>query len=109
MATLTLTDPTNNTTADATVISSNNTAIKALVNGGLQNDNIASNASISYSKLALTGAVVNADLAGSIAASKFSGYPADATKALVGDGTWVAQGQKLAYVGYPWKHVNTDD
>jgi hypothetical protein len=41
-------------------------------NGGIDNANIASAAGIAYSKLALTGAVLNADLAGSIAASKIT-------------------------------------
>lgn len=42
------------------------------INGGLDNANIAAAAGIAYSKLALTGAILNADLAGSIAASKIS-------------------------------------
>jgi hypothetical protein len=44
-----------------------------LVNGGLENANIKAAAGISYSKLALTGAITNADLAGSIATNKISG------------------------------------
>lgn len=43
-----------------------------MVNGNLDNTNIASSAAIAYSKLNLTGAVLNADLAGSIAASKIT-------------------------------------
>lgn len=43
-----------------------------VVNGNLDNTNIASNAAIAYSKLNLTGAILNADLAGSIAASKIT-------------------------------------
>jgi hypothetical protein len=41
-------------------------------NGGIQNVNIASGAAIAYSKLSLTGAILNADLAGSIDDSKLS-------------------------------------
>ena len=40
--------------------------------GALANAQIAGNAAIAYSKLALTGAILNADLAGSIADSKLS-------------------------------------
>lgn len=41
-------------------------------NGSIANVNISGSAAIAYSKLNLTGAVLNADLAGSIAASKIS-------------------------------------
>jgi hypothetical protein len=41
-------------------------------NGGISNSNIQVAAGIAYSKLALTGAILNADLAGSIAATKVS-------------------------------------
>ena len=70
MGTLALTDPTNGTTADASLVANNNTAIKAVVNGGIDNGNISVSAGI--------------------AASKLSGYPTDATKYLRGDGTWGA-------------------
>jgi hypothetical protein len=43
-----------------------------VVNGDLDNTNIAASAAIAYSKLNLTGAVLNADLAGSIAAAKIT-------------------------------------
>lgn len=45
-------------------------------NGGITNANISASAAIAYSKLSLTGAILNADLAGSIAASKISGTAA---------------------------------
>lgn len=41
-------------------------------NGNIANANISASAAIAYSKLSLTGSVTNADLAGSIAASKIS-------------------------------------
>lgn len=41
-------------------------------NGNIENANIKAGAGIAYSKLSLTGSVTNADLAGSIAASKIS-------------------------------------
>lgn len=68
MGTLSLTDPVNGTIADASTIAANNAAIKTVVNGGLDNTNIASGAAI--------------------AASKLANYPADSSKALLGDGTW---------------------
>lgn len=68
MAVLNLNDPVNGTTADATLIATNNAAIKTVVNGGLDNDNIASGAGIDLSKL--------------------DGYPADSTLFARGDGTW---------------------
>lgn len=43
-----------------------------LVNGAIDNSNISASAAIAYSKLNLTGTILNADLAGSIAASKIS-------------------------------------
>jgi hypothetical protein len=42
-------------------------------NGGIDNANIANAAGIAYSKLALTGAIQNNDLAGSIAPTKITG------------------------------------
>jgi hypothetical protein len=41
-------------------------------NGGITNVNVQAAAGIAYSKLALTGAILNADLAGSIAAAKIT-------------------------------------
>jgi len=41
-------------------------------NGSITNANIDASAAIAYSKLALTGAILNADLAGSIAAAKIT-------------------------------------
>jgi hypothetical protein len=60
---------------------------------GITNTEIAAGAAIAYSKLNLTGAILNADLAGSIALSKLSitGTP-DGTKFLRDDGVWAAAG-----------------
>jgi hypothetical protein len=60
---------------DISVVLANFNAIAAVLNGNLDNGNIAALAAISASKLA--------------------GYPADATKALLGDGTWGATGMTL--------------
>lgn len=56
---------------------------------GITNTEISNSAAIAYSKLNLTGAILNADLAGSIALSKLSitGTP-DGTKFLRDDGSW---------------------
>lgn len=53
MGTLSLTDPTNGTTADASLIANNNSAIKTVVNGGLDNTNLAAGAAIAPSKVAV--------------------------------------------------------
>jgi hypothetical protein len=60
---------------------------------GITNTEISNSAAIAYSKLNLTGAILNADLAGSIALSKLSitGTP-DGTKFLRDDGVWAAAG-----------------
>lgn len=62
--------------AGATIVASehnsNADTLYNLVNGNLDNANISGSAAIAYSKLALTGAILNADLAGSIADSKLS-------------------------------------
>ncbi len=66
----------NTFSAGAVIIASQHNAnfntIYSEFNGNIDNDNIASGAAIAYSKLDLTGAVLNADLAGSIADSKLS-------------------------------------
>ncbi len=52
-----------------------NTEFNNLLTGGInniENANVASGAAIAYSKLSLTGAILNADLAGSIAATKIT-------------------------------------
>lgn len=80
MGTLSLTDPVNGTTADASLITNNNSAIKTVVNGGLDNSNLSGSAGIAYSKLTLTGSIVNADISGSaaIALSKLATLPSSA-------------------------------
>jgi hypothetical protein len=57
--------------------------------GTITNANVNVSAAIAYGKLNLTGAILNADLAGSIALSKLSitGTP-DGTKFLKDDGSW---------------------
>jgi microcystin-dependent protein len=63
---------------DISVILANLQAIAAVINGGLDNGNLNASAAI--------------------AASKLAGYPADVTKALLGDGTWGAPGAGVAGV-----------
>lgn len=68
MGTITLSLPTAGTTVTAGLHSTNYSLLQTLLNGNLDNTNIASGAAI--------------------AASKLAGYPSDATKFLRGDGTW---------------------
>lgn len=60
-----------------------------IADNSITNAKINSAAAIAYSKLALTGAILNADLAGSIAASKLVGSDI-ATVGTVTTGTWSA-------------------
>lgn len=76
MTTLTLSDPVNDTTADADVIANNNAAIKAVVNGSLDSNNLKPSANI--------------------LASQLFGFPNDVTKALLGDGSWAVISPILA-------------
>lgn len=71
-------------TIDASAVNSSKIADGAIVNADVN-----SSAAIAYSKLNLTGAVLNADLAGSIAISKLSitGTPTG-SKFLRDDGSW---------------------
>lgn len=87
MGTLSLTDPVNGNTADASVIATNNAAIKTVVNGGIDNTNIASGAAI--------------------AASKLANYPSDNTKFLNGSGAWTAPVGTTTYRKTSSKTVNT--
>ena len=68
MTAVSLTDPVNGTVTDANLIANNNQAIKTVVNGNLDNNNIAPLAAI--------------------VASKLANYPSDGSKVLKGDGTW---------------------
>jgi hypothetical protein len=61
---------------DVSVVLANLNAIASVINGQLDNGNLSAGAAIAIAKLA--------------------GYPADATKALLGDGTWGAAGLSLA-------------
>jgi len=61
---------------DVSVVLANFNAIASIINGSLDNGNLSAGAAIAIAKLA--------------------GYPADATKALLGDGTWGAAGLSLA-------------
>jgi hypothetical protein len=54
LGTLSLTDPANGTTADASLIADNNAAIKTVVNGGIEDSNIADDAAIDASKIAVS-------------------------------------------------------
>lgn len=78
MTVLTLTNPVPGTSADANMIASNNNAILAVINGGLDHNNLLAGAGILFSQL--------------------NGYPADATKFARGDGTWAAASQVIAVV-----------
>lgn len=72
MTTLTLSDPANETLADATQIANNNAAIEAVVNGGLDSNNLKP--------------------AAGILASQISGFPNDPAKVFKGDGSWGSVG-----------------
>lgn len=81
MGTLSLTDPVNGTTADATLIATNNAAIKTTVNGGIDNSNISSSAAIALSKLAST--IVPAPTT----ATSLPGSPVDLQQTILVDST----------------------
>ncbi len=66
---------------DISVVLANFQALATLLNGGLDNTNIA--------------------VAAAIAASKLAGYPADGTKALLGDGTWGGVGDATPVTAFP--------
>jgi len=65
---------------DISTVVSNLDAIASVLNGNIEDVNVSSAAAIQYSKISVP--------AGAIAPSKLTGYPADATKVLKGDGTW---------------------
>ena len=67
-----------------------------LAPGTIYNASIAAAAAISYSKLDLTGAILNADLAGSIAPSKITGTAITAADTATVTGTMIASGVALA-------------
>jgi microcystin-dependent protein len=56
VGTLVLTDPVNGTTVDAALHANNNTALKAVVNGGIDNSNVSGSAGIVLSKWGQSGA-----------------------------------------------------
>lgn len=64
----------------------------------IANANISGSAAIAYSKLNLTGSILNADLAGSIAASKLVGTDI-ATVGTITSGTWNGTGIGAIYGG----------
>lgn len=86
-------DQPQGTTSDGTKLDNFIAAVQTTVNA-IDDANIAPAAAIAYTKLALTGKIVNADIAtaAAIAASKLAGYPTDGSKALFGDGTWKTTG-----------------
>lgn len=51
MATVSLTDPVGHTLADAGIIATNNSNLRAVLNGGIDNANISPTAAISASKI----------------------------------------------------------
>jgi hypothetical protein len=65
---------------DISQVVANLDAIAAVLNGAIDNTNVAAGAAIDYSKLNVPAAA--------IAIAKLTGYPADGTKALFGDATW---------------------
>jgi hypothetical protein len=99
---------------DVSQVLANFNAISAVLNGSLDNTNMAPAAGILRSKLDFGAGLTNADIAlaaaiarsklnfgaglvdsdiaaaAAIGASKLSGYPSDVTKALLGDGSWAA-------------------
>jgi len=82
------------TISDAGTLAALNAVASAqITNGSILNEDINASAAIAYSKLALTGSILNADLAGSIAASKLVGTDI-ATVGTITAGTW--QGTAIA-------------
>lgn len=67
MTTLTTVDASDGTTIDASDLNNNLTAIKTVINGGIDNANISPGAGIAYSKLQLAVSIVNADISPSAA------------------------------------------
>jgi hypothetical protein len=63
--------------------------LTTIANGAINNAKVSASAAIAYSKLNLTGAILNADLAGSITAAKLVGSDI-ATVGTVTAGTWSA-------------------
>jgi hypothetical protein len=55
MPSITLTDVVANTLADAGVMNNNNSALRSVINGGIDNSNVSPNAGLQISKLALPG------------------------------------------------------
>lgn len=99
MPTITLSDPANGTSADATLIANNNAALKTLLNGGIDNSNVAAGAAIAGSKLALNNTIVQpTHFAGGSkrTTSTYAGGPPGAPSE--GD-IWIATGVNLGSVG----------
>lgn len=84
--------------------------VGSIAAGTITNSQIAANAAIAYSKLALTNSIVNADIAAAaaIVASKLAGFPNDVNKALLGDGTWAVPGTPANLQGGSYTLVLTD-
>jgi hypothetical protein len=81
MTNITLTDVVAHTLGDAGVVNSNNAAIRGVVNGGIDNGNIAVGAGIAVNKLLIGGSP-------------------DGTKFLRDDGSWAVSQGEIAYVEF---------
>jgi hypothetical protein len=92
--------PVVGTDSDANLIRNAFDAIQTGVNG-IDNNNVAGAAAIAYSKLNLSGSIVNADInaAAAIGIAKLAGYPTDATKFLRGDATWAVPASTRTLTG----------
>jgi len=71
---------------DISVVLANFSAIATVLNGGIDNSNIA--------------------VAAAIQASKFAGYPSDGSKALLGDGSWGSTGPGAPVTALPGSPVD---
>lgn len=97
MPTVSLTDPSNGTTADANLISNNNSALETLLNGGLDNVNVSPSAALAVSKLAAgsagqvlttNGSTVSwGNAGGGDPATTLPGSPVDKQQAILVDST----------------------
>lgn len=79
MGTLTLTDAVTLTTIDSGTFNNNNAALRTVINGGLDNTNIASAAAIAISKLAMPGGLTFLRADGTFATPSLTRYVKETT------------------------------